>query len=378
MTVVPDEPVMVDDVVAGPEVVLAGTAVAEVSSVTVPEVIDTGAVPVQEATPVEAVSISVALVSGPMEAAEVLITESVATAEAALSVVKWLDRPESKEEAALDKMLENPEARDSVTAASVAVAATLDSSEPNEEAKLDRAEDAASVIGAVVKAVGLPLASDRTDDSAEETALAKSDAADDTTPEAAAVSEAVSEVPVESSVGVGMGMGKMPAEVDDSVPFVATALSEDTVSVPSNSDAMDPIRPGVAVLSGTVVGWAEVLLSVSGTVNDVSGIDALSAPEVASDKAAEDVVVELPSMIVDRPTVIAPRDGDSEASVSLALPPDELVPVGDGSAEGSTPIVPMFSADAERVEMIAVELAVWEGCSTGRPPPVWPTKGPRV
>lgn len=378
MAVVPDEPVMVDDVVSRPEVVLAGTAVAEVSSVTAPEVIDTGAVPVDGAIPVEAVSISVALVSDPMEDAGVLITESVATAEAALSVVKWLDRPESKEEAALDKMLENPEARDSVTAASVAVAATLDNSEPSEEARLDRAEDAASVIGAVVKAVGLPLASDRTDDSAEETALAKSDAADDTTPEAAAVSEAASEVPVESSVGVGMGMGKMPAEVDDSVPFVASAPSEEAVSVPSNSDATEPIRPGVAVLSGTVVGWAEVLLSVSGAVNDDSGMVALSAPDVASVRAAEDVVVELPSIIVERPTVMAPRDGVSEASVSLALPPDELLPVGDGSAEGSTPIVPMFSADAERVEIIAVELAVGEGCSTGRPPPVWPTKGSRV
>ena len=317
-TVVPDEPVMVDDVVAELEVVLAGTAVAEASSVTVPEVIDTGAVPVVAGTPVEAVSISVALVSDPTEAAGVLITESVATAEAALSVVKWLDIPESKEEAALDKMLEYPEARDSVTAASVAVAATLDNSEPSDEAKLDRTEDTASVIGAVVKAVGLPLASDRTDDSAEETALAKSDAADDTTPEATAVSEAAGDVPIESSVGVGTGMGKMPAEVDDSVPFVATALSEDTVSVPSNSDAMEPVRTGLAVLSGTVVGWAEVLLSVSGTVNEVSGIDALSAPEVASVKAAEEVVVEPPSIIVDRPTVMAPKDEDSEASVSLA------------------------------------------------------------
>ena len=368
MTVVPDEPVTVDDVVAGPEVVLAGTAVAEVSSATVPEVIDTGAVPVDGTTPVEAVSTSVTLVSDPTEDTGVLMTESVAAAEAALSVVKWLDRPESKEAAALDKMLENPEARDSVTAASVAVAATLDNSEPSEEAKLDRAEDAASVIGAVVVAVGLPLASDRTDDSAEETALAKSDAADDTTLEAAAVLEAASEVPVVSSVVIGMGMGKMPPEVDESVPFVASALSEDTVSVPSNSDAMEPIRPGVAVLSGALVDGTAVLLSVSGTVNEVLGVDALSAPEVASDKAAEDV--ELPSIIVDRPTVMAPRDGDSEASVSLALPPDELVPVGAGSAEGSTPIVPILSPDAERVEMIAVELAVGEGCSTGRSPPV--------
>jgi len=169
MTVVPDEPVMVADVVAGPEVVVAGTAITEVPSVpvTVLEVIDTGAVPVEGATPVEAVSRpvkSVVLVSVPTEDAGVLMTESVAAAEAALSVVKWLDRPEFKEEAALDKMLENPDARDWVTAASVAVAATLDKSEPKEEAKLDRADDAASVSGPVVVAVGLPLASDRTDD----------------------------------------------------------------------------------------------------------------------------------------------------------------------------------------------------------------------
>lgn len=365
MTVVPDEPVMVLDVVAGPEVVLTGTAVADASSIPV-LVSDTGAVPVDGATPVEAVSISVVFVSETTEGNAVLMTESVAAAEAALSVVKWLDRPESKEEAALDKMLENPEAIDSVTAASVAVAATLDNSEPREEAKLDRAEDAASVIGAVVVAVGLPLASDKTEDSAEETALAKSEAAEDTTLEATALSEAASEeVPVESSVGVGRGIGKMPAEVDVSVPFVATALSEDAVSEPRSSDARDPTRPGVAVLSEAVVDGIEVLLSVSGAVSDSS------APEVASVKAAENVVVEEPSIIVDRPTVIAPRDGDSEASVSLALPPDVLVPVGAGSDEGSTPIVPMLlSPEAERVEIIAVELAVGEGCSTGRPPPV--------
>jgi hypothetical protein len=296
------------------------------------------------------------------------MTESVAAAEAALAVVKWLDRPESKEEAALDKMLENPDARDSVTAASVAVAATLDSSEPSEEAKLDRAEDAASVIGAVVVAVGLPLASDRTDDSAEETALAKSEAADDTTLEATAVLEAASEeVAVESSDGAGMRTGTASVEVDVSVPLVGSAPSEATVSVPSNSDAREPTRPGVAVLSGAVV-----VLSVSGAVNEVSGVEALSAPEVASVKAAEDVAVELelPSIIVDRPTVIAPRDGDSEASVSLDGPSDVRVLVGAGSDEGRTPIVPMFASPvAERVEITAV-LAVGEGCSTGRPPPV--------
>lgn len=365
MTVVPEEPVMVLDVVAGPEVVLAGAAVAGVSSPAV-LVSDTGAVPVDGAIPVEAVSISVELVSDPTVG--VLTTESVAAAEAALAVVKRLDRPESKEEAALDKMLENPDARDSVTAASVAVAATLDSSEPSEEAKLDRAADAASVIGAVVVAVGLPLASDSTDDSAEETALAKSEAADDTTLEATAVLEAArEEVAVESSDGAGMRTGTASVEVDVSVPLVGSAPSEDTVSVPSNSDAREPTRPGVAVLSGAVV-----VLSVSGAVKEVSGVEALSAPEVASVKAAEDVAVELelPSIIVDRPTVIAPRDGDSEAFVSLDGPSDARVLVGAGSDDGRTPIVPMFASPvAERVEITAV-LAVGEGCSTGRPPPV--------
>lgn len=368
MTVVPDEPVMVLDVIAGPEVVLAGAAVAGISSPPV-LVSDTGAVPVDGAIPVEAVSVSVELASDPT--AGVLAIESVAAAEAALLVVKWLDRPESKEEAALDKMLENPEARDSVTAASVAVAATLDSSEPRDEAKLDRAEDAASVIGAVVVAVGLPLASDKTDDLAEEMALAKSEAADDTTLETTAVLDAASEeVLVESPVGVVMGIGKMPADIDESVPLVVSAPSEDMVSVPSNSDAREPRRPGVAVLSGAVVDRTAVVLLVPGAINDVSGVEALSAPEVASVKAAEDVVVELPSMIVDRPTVMAPREGDSEASVSLDLLSDVLVPVGAGSDEGSTPVVPMFaSPDAERVEMTAA-LAVGEGCSTGRPLPV--------
>jgi len=137
-------------------------------------------------------------------------------------------------------MLEKPEARDWVTAASVALAATLDNSEPKEEARLDKAEDAASVIGPVVVAVGLPLASERTDDWAEETALAKSDAAEDTTLEATVVPEAAGEeVPGVPSVSDGLGLGKIPmprrpVEVDDSVPFVGVALSEDTVFEPSN------------------------------------------------------------------------------------------------------------------------------------------------
>jgi hypothetical protein len=167
MTVVPDEPVIVLDTVAEPDVVLTGTGTTVVLPsvpVIVLEVIDTGAVPVEGETPVEAVSPAVGLVSDPSEGAAVLMTAPVADAVAALSVTKTLERPEFKDEAALDKMLENPEARDCVTAASVADAATLDSSELSEEAKLDRAEEAALVTDPVLVAVGLPLASDSTDE----------------------------------------------------------------------------------------------------------------------------------------------------------------------------------------------------------------------
>jgi len=144
---------------------------------------------------------------------------------------------------------------------------------------------------------------------------------------------------------------------------------------------MEPTKPGVpvpalglvvsvllATVSGEVDG-TDVLLSVSGTVDDKElGMEALSVPEVASVKAAEEVVVAVPSMMVDKPTVMAPREGDAEASVSLELSSDKAVPVGAGSEEGSAPMVPM-SPDAERVEMMAVELAVGEANSAGRRPP---------
>lgn len=164
MTVVPDEPVMVLEVVAGPEVVLAGTGMTVVvpsEPVIVLLVIETPSVPVDVAealAPVSTGDVVVALLSGSTVDPEVVLAEPVAVAENALLVDNWLDRPESKEEAALERMLENPDARDCDTAASVAVAATLDKSELNEEAKLDRAEDAASVAAAVVVAAELPLA----------------------------------------------------------------------------------------------------------------------------------------------------------------------------------------------------------------------------
>jgi hypothetical protein len=177
----------------------------------------------------------------------------VADAEAALTVVKWLDRPEFNAEDALDRMLEKSDATDCVAAASVTVATTLDNSERSEEAKLDKAEDAAFVMDPVAVAVGLPLASDSTDDWTEETRLAKLEAADDTTPVKRAVSDAASEAaPVVSSDPVGTGTSKPPVpsmllEGITSVPFVASASPAELAVEPSSPDATEPIRPGMPV-----------------------------------------------------------------------------------------------------------------------------------
>lgn len=163
-------------------------------------VLDVGAdwaVPVDAAIPLLPVSVAVArvsLASEPVEMAGVLRVEPVARTEAALPV-KWLDRSEFMEEAALDRMLENPEETFSDTAESVAVAATLDRLELNEDAKLDKAADASLVTEAVGAAVAPLRASESTDDSAEETALEKSDAAEFTTPLAPVPDEAAEEAP---------------------------------------------------------------------------------------------------------------------------------------------------------------------------------------
>lgn len=116
MTVTPEEPVMVLDVVAEPEVVITGVGKVDEPSVpvTILDERDTGAVPVAETATLEAVSLAgddVALVSD-STMTPVLRIESVADAEYALSVLKWLERPEFIEEAALDRMLEKPAARD--------------------------------------------------------------------------------------------------------------------------------------------------------------------------------------------------------------------------------------------------------------------------
>jgi hypothetical protein len=442
-TVTPEEPVIVLDVIAEPDVVVA--AIGKV---------DEPSVPVDEATMLEAVSLTgdaVALVSD-STMTPVLMIESVADAEYALSVLKWLERPEFMEEAALDKMLENPEARDCVTAGSVAVAATPARSELNDEAKLERAADASFVMEAVAVAVGLPLAPEITDEEAEETALERSEAAEETTPDKpASVAEAepvgmmigrppvprmppVDEALADSSdpVGLRMGlrMGRPPvpripptdealvdeARVDSSDP-VGTTMGRPPVPImpavveapvdEAGVDSTDPVglrmglrmgKPPVPRMpplddapvdearvessAGAVrvgigrppvprrlpVGEAPVapsdspvrmglrrppvprrppleegpVLLVAKTPSAVPVLDPeMSVPfaVAASSAVAEEVADAEPSIMVDSPTVIAPRVGELEAS-TVELLSGELGPVGDGSTIGAKPVVP--------------------------------------
>ena len=430
---------MMLDVVAEPDVVL--TAMGKV---------DEPSVPVDETATLEPVSLAsdaVALVSD-STMTPVLMTELVADAEYALSVLKWLERPEFMEEAALDRMLENPEARDCVTAESVADAATPARSELNDEAKLERAEDASFVMDAVAVAVGLPLAPEITDEEADDTALERSEAAEETTPdrpspvaeddpvgmmmgrppvprippvvEALAESselvglrmgprmgrppvprmpptdeDAVDEARVDSSEPVGTTMGRPP--VPRMPPVVEAPVDEARVEVsdpvgttmgrlpvprmpPAEEAPVDkarvessagPVRVGIGrppVPRRPPVGEAPVtpsvnlltmglrrppvprrpaldeesVLLVAKTPSAVPVLDpVMSVPfaVAASSTVAEGVAEAVPSIIVDRPTVIAPRVDELE-SPTVELLSGELGPVGDGSRIGKKPVVP--------------------------------------
>jgi hypothetical protein len=432
-------PVMMLDVVAEPDVVLAPMGK-----------VDETSVPVDETTTLEPVSLAgdaVALVSD-STMIPVLMTEAVADTVYALSVLKWLERPEFIEEAALERMLENPEARDCVAAGSVAVAATPARSELKEEAKLERAADASFVMEAVAVAVGLPLAPEITDEDAEETALERSEAAEETTPakpspvaEADPVGtmmgtgrppvprmppvvealaeyselvgfrmgprigrppvprmpptddDAVEEARVESSDPVGTTMGRPPvpkmppvveapvdeARVDSSAGPVGTTMGRPPVPrmPPAEEAPVDearvessagPVRVGMGrppVPRRPPVGEAPVAPSprigfrrppvprrpsaldedpvlVAKSPSAVPVLDPeMSVPfaVAVSSTVAEDVVDAVPSMMVDKPTVMAPRVGELEASTADLLS-GELGPVGDGSRIGKKPVVP--------------------------------------
>jgi hypothetical protein len=439
-TVTPEEPVMVLDVVAEPDFVLAAMGK-----------VDEPSTPVDETTTLEAVSLAgdaVALVSD-STLTPVLMTELVADAEYALSVLKWLERPEFMEEAALDRMLENPEASDCVAAGSVAVAATPARSELKDEAKLERAADASFVMDAVAVAVGLPLAPEITDDEAADTALERSEAAEETTPdnpspvaeadpvgmmmgrppvprippvvEALAESselvglrmgprmgrppvprmpptdeDTVDEARVEASDPVGTTMGRPPvpripsvveaavdeARVDSSAGPVGTTMGRPPVPrmPPAEEAPVDearvessagPVRVGIGrppVPRRPPVGEAPVtpsvnlltmglrrppvprrpaldedpVLLVAKTPSAVPVLDpVMSVPfaVAASSTVAEEVAEAVPSIMVDRPTVIAPRVGELESS-TVELLSGELGPVGDGSRIGKKLVVP--------------------------------------
>lgn len=181
------------------------------------------------------------------------------------------DSSEASDDAALDIILENCEARDEDTAESVTVATTPDSSELSEDARLDRAFEAAAVTdaGTLVVALAMLETSERTEDSAEDTKLETSDMTDGRTDDSAAVPVAVGWAvtghvllhvvgPVRVSRAVPEGvepvMLSSPADVDEApvAPEIGTAV----VPVPPSRVLRNPGRmpdadETVAVESGT-------------------------------------------------------------------------------------------------------------------------------
>lgn len=155
---------------------------------------------------------------------------------------------------------------------------------------------------------------------------------------------------------------RIPVEVGDSVPLAVSAPSVEPVVVPSSADVIPPRRPGEPVPA--LVPVVKVLLApVCGTVwDEASGTEALSGLAVASVKDAVEVVEAVPSMMLVKPTVIAPRDDELEAPDSLPLLSRELGAVGAGSENGAAPLVPTLGAPlAERVVSMADEISVAKG-----------------
>lgn len=411
-TVVPEEPVMVLEVSSRLEELVTGTATTELPSdpEIVLEVMVAGAVPVDGAIvllPVSVAEATVVLLDSVSVSDAAMLDEAgpVVDAEEALPV-KWLESSESTDDAALLRMLEKLAERDSETALSVAVAATLEKSELRDEAKLDRAADASLVADAVPVAVELWPTSERTEDSAEAAALEKSEAADETIP-GTPVADTADEVdaPVESSESVGSGIGITPpvprSPEEDSVVFAVGAGALSVVSDPRMPVTTEPSKPpSLVVDSGVVFALAEttdelgrslVLLPDSpdsAAVEDKGmGAEAFSALVVASLKEAEEVVEAVPSMTVERPTVIAPRE--DEESMALELLSAEDGPVGAGSVKGwAKPSEPtcdeapvgtgLIGRSAERVVSMTVEPEVGVRGLSGTRPPVEPAKGTTV
>lgn len=132
----------------------------------------------------------------------------------ALTVGRLLDSSEAREDAALDKTLENSELSTLDTAVSVAVAATLESSELSEDARLVRALEAPAVTEAGTRELSLATleASESAEDPAEDTTLEASDATEETRLERSSLLDAVDEEPVGAAVVSALALAGDVAE----------------------------------------------------------------------------------------------------------------------------------------------------------------------
>ena len=135
-------------------------------------------------------------------------------------------------------------------------------------------------------------------------------------------------------------------------------------NIPAGNNALYPPTLLTQVTKGMPAFDEDPVLLVAMTPSAVAVVDPeLTVPFAVADEAsftaAEELADAVPSMMVDNPTVIAPRLDEPDASDALELLSREVGPVGDGSADGANPVEPT-SGEGERVERISVSVAVGE------------------
>lgn len=184
---------------------------------------------------------------------------------------------EANEDAALDIILENCEARDEDTAESVMVATTPESSELSEDARLDKALEAAAVTDAGTLVVELAMleTSESTEDSAEDTKLETSDMTDGRTDDIAAEPVAVEcavkgHVPLHEVALVTDG-GAVPEGLwTVMLSPLADAYADDAPVAPDIGTAVVPVPPSRLVrIPGRILEADEGEIAESGTTPTV-------------------------------------------------------------------------------------------------------------
>lgn len=285
------------------EAVKAVTAGALDADGAVPAAAETSVLVADKAAEELSVPVGIGRIKSVVDAgAAVVLSEAVGTVEAA-AVVAAGTAPEeaavASEADALERMLEKSDAKDAETAVSVAVAATLESCEFNDDAMLERALETSSVELAVappalVCVAKVPEASVVSGAANEDTALSTPERADDTRPPSppSVVVDKGGVVTVESLVARGRGM--ISAVVELSVELARLPVSEtagatdESVDEPSEKAPPSAVVVALAPVAAAAASVADVVTPAS-----VAGVVA-GAADVALTLVAGTFVVEAP------------------------------------------------------------------------------------